>query len=80
MEKTFGRLERVDLRKVWEKEDRDFTPWLAQEEHLQNLGNAIGIELEFEAQEKEVGLFRADILCKNTLDNSWVLTVRQLED
>lgn len=79
MEKTFGRLERVDLRKVWEKEDRDFTPWLAQEEHLQNLGNAIGIELEFEAQEKEVGLFRADILCKNTLDNSWVLIENQIE-
>ena len=25
----------------------------------------LGIELEFEAQEKEVGPFRADILCKD---------------
>ena len=79
MEKTLGRLERVDLRKIWETEDRDFTPWLARDEHLQILGSAIDIELEFEAQEKEVGLFRADILCKNTLDNSWVLIENQIE-
>lgn len=79
MEKTLGQLERIDLRKIWETEDRDFTPWLAQREHLQTLGDAIDIELEFEAQEKGVGLFRADILCKNTLDNSWVLIENQIE-
>jgi hypothetical protein len=43
------------------------------------LGDTVGIELEFEAQEKEVGPFRADILCKNTLDSSWVLIENQLE-
>ena len=29
-----GRLERGDLRAEWMKEDRDFTPWLAQEENI----------------------------------------------
>ena len=29
-----GRLERMDLRKVWETEAQDFTPWLATEENL----------------------------------------------
>ena len=67
-----GRLEKVDLREVWTGEATDFTPWLAIEENIQLLGDTIGLELEVEAQEKEVGPFRADILCKNTLDDHWV--------
>ena len=69
----------VDLNKVWETEPQHFTPWLAQEENLTLLGEALGIELELEAQEINVGDFRADILCKNTEDNSWVLIENQLE-
>ena len=53
-----GRLEKVDLRSVWPTEDQDFTPWLAQEGNLEILGNTIGIELELEAQEKDVGPFK----------------------
>ena len=37
------------------------------------------MELELEAQETDVGQFRADILCKNTDDRSWVLIENQLE-
>jgi hypothetical protein len=74
-----GRLEKVDLRTVWLGEASDFTPWLAREENLKLLGDTIGIELEFSSIEKDVGLFRADILCKNTLDGSWVLIENQLE-
>ena len=42
-----GRLERVDLRDGWEREARDFTPWLADEENLNLLGDTIGISLAF---------------------------------
>jgi hypothetical protein len=76
--KPLGRLEKVDLRKAWLSESSDFTPWLAQEENLQLLGEAIGIELELESQEKEVGPFRADILCKDTTTDNWVLIENQL--
>ncbi len=61
-----GKLEKVDLRQIWQNEGQDFTPWLAQKENLELLGEVIRIELELEAQEKNVGPFRADILCKNT--------------
>jgi hypothetical protein len=61
-----GKLECVPLREVWLSEASDFTPWLAQEENLGELGKAIGVELELEAQEKDVGPFRADILCKTS--------------
>lgn len=74
-----GRLERVDLRKIWSSESSDFTPWLAREDNLKLLGETVGIELELEAQEKNVGPFRADILCKDTATDSWVLIENQLE-
>jgi len=79
MVKNLGKLERVELRDVWLTEDREFTPWLAQEENLSVLAEAIGMELELEAQEKDVGPFRADILCKSLGDDSWVLIENQIE-
>ena len=69
----------MELSEVWETEPQHFTPWLAREENLTLLGNTLGIELELEAQEINVGDFRADILCKNTEDDSWVLIENQLE-
>ena len=74
-----GKLEKVELRKIWKTEDQGFTPWLAEEKNLELLGETIGIELELEAQEKDVGPFRADILCKNTEDDSWVLIENQID-
>ena len=76
---NLGRLEQVDLRSIWSTEDRDFTPWLAEENNLHLLGDTIGIELALEAQEESVGPFRADILCKDTANDSWVLIENQLE-
>ena len=74
-----GRLEPVDLRSVWASEAGDFTPWLASEQNLKLLGDTIGIELELEAEEKDVGPFRADILCRDTASDHWVLIENQLE-
>lgn len=74
-----GKLEKVDLRNIWTSESEHFTPWLAQEDNLRLLGDTIGIELELEAQEKNVGPFRADILCKDTATDHWVLIENQLE-
>ena len=74
-----GTLKKVDLREVWESENSDFTPWLAQEENIEILGEKIGLDLEVEAQEKNVGKFRADILCKDINTDNWVLIENQLE-
>ena len=68
----------LSLRDLWKHEERDFTPWLAQEDNIALLGETIGIDLEVEAQEKNVGPFRADILCKDTVTNHWVLIENQL--
>ena len=76
---SLGRLAKVELRDAWTGEASDFTPWLAQPENISLLGEAIGIELEVESQEKNVGPFRADILCRDTIDRHFVLIENQLE-
>lgn len=76
---TLGCLEKIDLRTYWKKEATDFTPWLAKEENIQLLSETIGIELEVQSQEQSVGPFSADILCKDTMNDHYVLIENQLE-
>lgn len=76
---SLGRLEKVDLREVWNSEADHFTPWLAREENLALLGEVLGLDLEHEATEQNVGPFRADIVCRDTVTNTWVLIENQLE-
>lgn len=74
-----GRLEKVDLREAWINESGDFTPWLADESNIKLLGDTIGLELEVDGVEKDVGPFRADILCKSIPDGDVVVIENQLE-
>jgi len=76
---TLGRLVQVDLHKVWLSEAGHFTPWLATEANLVLLSDTLGLDLEFEASEKNVGPYRADIVCKDTTDGTLVLIENQLE-
>ena len=75
---ALGRLTPVDLRKVWTSESGDFTHG-ARAENLAVLGDALDIGLQLEAQEKAVGPFRADILCRDTQSDAWVLIEDQLD-
>jgi uncharacterized protein DUF4268 len=77
--KELGKLIKVDLREYWESEPRDFTPWLAREDNISLLGKTVGLKLETLEQEANVGPFRADILCRDTLSEALVLVENQLE-
>jgi hypothetical protein len=72
-----GKLEKVEIRKVWPKEDSNFTPWLASPDNIALLGAELNIDLEVQFQEQYVGPFRADILCKDTLSDRYVLIENQ---
>ena len=52
--------EQVSIQQRWPYEDRDFTPWLADNLHL--LGKALDLELKLEQPEFAVGPFSLDIL------------------
>jgi hypothetical protein len=79
MKNRLDRLKKISLKEIWDNEAQDFTPWLAEENNLELLSKTIRTPLELEAQEKDVGPFRADILCKNTEDDSWVLIENQID-
>ncbi len=74
-----GHLEKVDLRTYWKDESRDFTPWLAQDENIALLGEAIDMSLEVNSVEKNVGPYFADILCRDIARDKWVVIENQLE-
>lgn len=75
-----SKISKVDLRDCWQNEASDFTPWLASEENIALLADALGMnELEVKAQEEHVGPFRADILCVDPGTDKLVLIENQLE-
>lgn len=59
-----GNLTKQQIRDVWPLEDKNFTPWLAQEKNLEALGKAIGLDLELVERESKVGNYVADIYAK----------------
>lgn len=73
-----GRLEKANPREVWKNEATDFTPWLAEQENLKLLGDAIGADLELVSVEESVGSFYADILCKDAFNGTYVIIENQL--
>ena len=74
-----SRLEEVDLKCFWKHEERDFTPWLSEEENIALLGEAIGMDLEVISREESVGSYRADILCKDSANGHFVVIENQIE-
>ena len=73
-----AKIERVDLREIWPNEAADFTPWLATEENLSQLGEALGLELELQEQEASVGAFSLDLLVRDIGNGRPVIIENQL--
>ena len=66
MSRKLSQLVRVPLREAWRHEASDFTPWLAEEENLGLLAEALGIgDLEVVGTEQWVGDFKVDILAED---------------
>lgn len=73
-----GSIKKVsDLREAWPNEAGDFTPWLA--DNISELGDALGLDLELQAQEAPVGTFSLDLLAHETGKNRAVIIENQLE-
>lgn len=76
MSRTIGKLEYVNPRSLWENEAKDFTPWLG--EHLSELGDALGLELELVRSEEQVGSFYCDIYAREKLSRRKIIIENQL--
>ena len=58
-----ARIDKVDLREVWSNEAADFTPWL--QKNIDQLGAALGMDLEVDEREAPVGTFSLDLLARD---------------
>ena len=80
MSKEFGKLEEItDLRDYWKNEASDFTPWLAKEENISLLSEAIGLDITIEERESNVGDFNVDIYASETETDRKIIIENQLE-
>jgi hypothetical protein len=74
---TLGNLELINLRDLWKSEERDFTPWLA--ENIGQLSDLLGIPIVVEQTEKRVGSYELDIFGHGPNDVV-VIVENQLEE
>ena len=80
MSKEFGKLEEItDLRDYWKNEASDFTPWLAKEENISLLSEAIGLDITIEERESNVGDFNVDIYASETETDRKIIIENQLD-
>ena len=77
-DRPLAHLEHVDPATVWKSEPGDFVPWLAAEENIRRLGNALKLDLEPVAREAPVGRFRADLVCRDRDTGAAVVIEAQL--
>lgn len=74
--RPLGQLIDVDPREVWENEEKDFTPWVA--ENVDRLTEAIGIQFTVEQTEKRVGSYELDIFGRVDGSDAPVIIENQL--
>ncbi|MFT5219190.1 MAG: hypothetical protein ACI9LO_002334 [Planctomycetota bacterium] len=72
----FGELNKVSLREIWPHEASNFTLWLV--DNIDELGKALGMDLELIEQEASVGGFSLDILAKDLGSSKSVIIENQL--
>lgn len=69
-----------DLREIWKHEARDFSRWLSEEENLQELSDAIGIDIVAPERESSVGDFSVDIFAREDGTNRKIIIENQLSN
>lgn len=76
MKKNLGKIKKVDLRQVFQNEASDFTPWLKN--NIDELSEAIGIEIIDVKREGGVGSFSCDLIGAEANSEDKVIIENQL--
>lgn len=74
-----GRLEEVDVRKLWSHEQYDFSNWLAKEENMDLLNEVLGLTLVDIEKEVYVGSYRCDLVASDETTGQRIIIENQLE-
>lgn len=76
---TIGKLKEINVRKLWQHEQYDFSAWLAKENNLEYLNDILGLTLIDINTEVYVGPYRCDIVAKDETTKDVVIIENQLE-
>lgn len=76
---TIGKLKEIDVRKLWQHEQYDFSAWLAKESNIEYLNEILGLTLTDINKEVFVGPYRCDIVAKDETTNDVIIIENQLE-
>lgn len=76
---NLGRMEEVDIRQLWQHEQRDFSNWLAKKENIEYLNDVLGLTLIDINKEVYVGCYRCDLVARDETSNIKVIIENQLE-
>jgi len=74
---TLGALQQLDPREIWKNEEKDFTPWVA--ENIQELSRVIGVAFTVEQTEKKVGGYELDVFGRVEGSDAPVIIENQLD-
>jgi len=80
MKKELSKIKKIELREIWKHEALDFTMWLAEEENLNLLSDAVGVDIRLIQREANVGRFNVDILAEEESTGHKIIIENQLED
>ena len=71
-----GKIQVLSARDLWKHEERDFTPWLAQ--NIDQLSALIGVPIVIDQTEHRVGAYELDILGRVEENDAVVIIENQL--
>jgi hypothetical protein len=74
---SLARIEWKDIREVWKHEAAGFTPWLLQ--NAEELGLALGLEIELEKAEHPVGGLSLDLIGRDLTHDALLIVENQIE-
>jgi len=75
IKQNLGKIKQINLKDVFDKEDKDFTPWL--NENLDILGEKLNLDIIDNNIEENVGNFSCDIIARDSDSNKTIIIENQ---
>lgn len=79
VDSELGRLKEVNIRDLWVHEQYNFSNWLAKDENIDLLNEAVGLTLTDISKEVYVGAYRCDLVAVDETTGTKIIVENQLE-
>ena len=72
-----GKIRKVPLRELWEREDKNFTVWLSK--NIEHLNEKLDFDISIDNTEERAGPFKVDLVGTDDRNNRKIIIENQLE-